>query len=132
MPGQGAGFTTGQASVQDEAAQVAALLLQAAPGERVLDACAAPGGKACHILELQPQLAELVAMDVDEQRLLKVDENLQRLSLQATLLAGDAAQPPAQLQPASFDRILVDAPCSATGTIRRHPDLPFAKDGTGI
>lgn len=126
------GFTTGQASVQDEAAQIAALLLQAAPGERVLDACAAPGGKACHILELQPQLAELVAMDVDKQRLLKVDENLQRLSLQATLLAGDAARPPEQLQPASFDRILVDAPCSASGVIRRHPDVKLLRRESDI
>ena len=117
------GFTSGDVSVQDEAAQMAALLLQANPGERVLDACAAPGGKACHILELQPELGELVAMDVDEQRLQKVAEDLQRLSLQATLVAGDATRPPAQLQPASFDRILVDAPCSASGVIRRHPDV---------
>ena len=126
------GFTSGEVSVQDEAAQVAALLLQANPGERVLDACAAPGGKACHILELQPELGELVAMDVDEQRLQKVAENLQRLSLQATLVAGDATQPPAQLQLASFDRILVDAPCSASGVIRRHPDVKVLRRASDV
>ena len=117
------GFADGEASVQDEAAQLAALLLQAQPGERILDACAAPGGKACHVLELQPQLAELVAMDVDATRLQKVTQNLQRLQLRATLLAVDATRPGPALEAASFDRILVDAPCSATGVIRRHPDV---------
>jgi 16S rRNA (cytosine967-C5)-methyltransferase len=126
------GFSAGHLSVQDEAAQVAALLLDAAPGDRVLDACAAPGGKACHILELQTQLTELVAMDLDEQRLARVGENLQRLGLQATLLAGDAAAPPAQLALESFDRILVDAPCSATGVIRRHPDVKLLRRETDI
>ena len=113
--------------MQDEAAQLAAQLLQAAPGERILDACAAPGGKACHVLELQPQLAELVAMDADELRLQKVSENLQRLNLPATVLAGNACKPPATLVAASFDRILVDAPCSATGVIRRHPDVKLLR-----
>ncbi|MCB1698376.1 MAG: 16S rRNA (cytosine(967)-C(5))-methyltransferase RsmB [Pseudomonadales bacterium] len=121
------GFAEGEASVQDEAAQLAAPLLRPGPGERILDACAAPGGKACHLLELQPELAELVAMDVDEIRLQKVSQNLQRLQLQATLLAGDARRPPATLAPASFDRILVDAPCSATGVIRRHPDVKLLR-----
>jgi 16S rRNA (cytosine967-C5)-methyltransferase len=126
------GFVQGQASVQDEAAQMAAILLSAAAGERVLDACAAPGGKACHILELQPQLAELVAMDIDQRRLEKVSENLHRLGLQATTLAGDAAQPPSQLAPASFDRILVDAPCSASGVVRRHPDVKLLRRASDI
>ncbi|MEH6586858.1 MAG: 16S rRNA (cytosine(967)-C(5))-methyltransferase RsmB [Halioglobus sp.] len=117
------GFEAGDVSVQDEAAQMAALALDAQPGERVLDACAAPGGKSCHILELQPELAELVAMDVDPQRLERVQENLTRLKLQATIIAGDAAKPPAELASKSFDRILVDAPCSASGVIRRHPDV---------
>ena len=121
------GFLQGQVSVQDEAAQLAALLLQAQAGDRVLDACAAPGGKACHILEEQPALAELVAMDIDALRLQRIEENLQRLGLQASLLVGDAAQPPAQLAPSSFDRILVDAPCSATGVIRRHPDVKLLR-----
>lgn len=121
------GFTAGQVSVQDEAAQLAAILLGASAGERVLDACAAPGGKTCHILELQPALSELVAMDIDDARLRRVAENLTRLNLAATLLAGDAAQPPAQLLPASFDRILVDAPCSASGVVRRHPDIKLLR-----
>ena len=121
------GFGAGEVSVQDEAAQLAAPLLQAAPGERILDACAAPGGKACHLLELQPQLAELVALDVDATRLQKVSQNLQRLGLQARLLAGDASKPGDLLAPASFDRILVDAPCSATGVIRRHPDVKLLR-----
>tara|TARA_R110002110_G_scaffold205066_7_gene417072 strand:- start:207041 stop:208366 length:1326 start_codon:yes stop_codon:yes gene_type:complete len=117
------GFSAGDFSVQDESAQMAAELLEAAPGERILDACSAPGGKTCHILELQPALAEMVAMDLDSQRLQRVEENLQRLSLQATLVTGDGAKPPATLAARSFDRILVDAPCSASGVIRRHPDI---------
>lgn len=121
------GFATGNVSVQDEAAQVAAILLQGAAGERILDACAAPGGKSCHILECQPQLAELVTMDVDELRLVKVSENLTRLGLHATVLVGDAAAPPPVLKRASFDRILVDAPCSASGVIRRHPDVKLLR-----
>lgn len=123
------GFSAGDFSVQDEAAQMAAPLLAAAPGDRVLDACSAPGGKACHILELQPDLAGLVAMDVDEARLARVAENLQRLQLPAELLCADASRPP-QLEP--FDRILVDAPCSATGVIRRHPDVKLLRRATDI
>lgn len=126
------GFAGGQVSVQDEAAQLAATLLQAAPGERVLDACAAPGGKTCHILERQPDLAELVAMDVDAVRLHKIAENLQRLGLEATLLTADAAHPPEELAPSSFDRILVDAPCSASGVVRRHPDVKLLRRESDI
>lgn len=126
------GFAAGAVSVQDESAQMAASLLRAGAGERILDACAAPGGKACHILELQPQLAELVAMDIDAARLQKISENLQRLGLEATLLIGDATQPPAQLEQASFDRILVDAPCSASGVIRRHPDVKLLRRESDI
>lgn len=126
------GFSAGSVSVQDEAAQMAALLLNAQPGERVLDACAAPGGKTCHILELQPKLAELVAMDIDKLRLQKVSQNLRRLGLNATEIAGDAACPPAALQAASFDRILVDAPCSASGVIRRHPDVKLLRRESDI
>ncbi|MDX1734247.1 MAG: 16S rRNA (cytosine(967)-C(5))-methyltransferase, partial [Halioglobus sp.] len=109
------------------AAQLAALLLAAAPGDRVLDACAAPGGKACHILELQPQLAQLVAMDSDAQRLQRVEENLERLQLPAALVCADAAQPPPALAQEPFDHILVDAPCSAAGVIRRHPDIKLLR-----
>ena len=126
------GFSSGTVSVQDEAAQMAALLLQAQAGERVLDACAAPGGKACHILELQPQLGELVAMDIDTLRLQKVSDNLTRLGLTATLVTGYAIEPPASLAAASFDRILVDAPCSASGVIRRHPDVKLLRRESDI
>lgn len=121
------GFAEGLVSVQDEAAQLAASLLAAEAGERVLDACAAPGGKSCHILERQPGLGELVAMDVDPDRLARVEANLNRLQLDATVLVGDAARPPAALTAASFDRILVDAPCSASGVIRRHPDVKLLR-----
>ncbi len=117
------GFDAGSMSVQDEAAQLAVPLLGAAAGERILDACAAPGGKACHVLENQPLLAELVALDIAAPRLQRVRDNLHRLGLQATVLEADAASPPDYLAPGSFDRVVVDAPCSATGVIRRHPDI---------
>lgn len=126
------GFADGEVSVQDEAAQLAAVLLQAAPGGHVLDACAAPGGKACHILELQPQLTRLVAMDADGQRLERVAENFGRLGLEGDLVAGDAAQPPSGLAAIGFDRILVDAPCSASGVIRRHPDVKLLRRARDI
>jgi len=121
------GFEQGEVSVQDEAAQLAAPLLQASAGQRVLDACSAPGGKCCHLLELEPDLLELVAMDVDQSRLDRVGENLQRLGLRARLLVGDAAHPDGTLAADRFDRILVDAPCSATGVIRRHPDIKLLR-----
>jgi 16S rRNA (cytosine967-C5)-methyltransferase len=126
------GFQQGAVSVQDEAAQLAALLLEAAPGDRVLDACAAPGGKTCHILEGQPHLAELVAMDSDAQRLALVRENLDRLGLDAELLTGDAGEASGLLGERRFDRILVDAPCSATGVIRRHPDIKLLRQESDI
>jgi 16S rRNA (cytosine967-C5)-methyltransferase len=126
------GFADGQVSVQDEAAQMAAILLQSAAGERVLDACAAPGSKSCHILELQPDLAELVAMDIHASRLERVAENLDRLELTATLLTGNAAHPPPALAPSSFDRILADVPCSASGVIRRHPDIKLLRRESDI
>ncbi|MFU8765249.1 MAG: 16S rRNA (cytosine(967)-C(5))-methyltransferase RsmB [Haliea sp.] len=120
------GFAAGWASVQDEAAQLAAHILAPRAGERVLDACAAPGGKACHLLELEPSIA-LTAMDVDAARLQRVQDNLQRLSLQAEVLQGNATAPPTALQERRFDRILVDAPCSASGVIRRHPDVKLLR-----
>ncbi len=116
-------FTRGWVSVQDAAAQLAAQLLDAQPGERVLDACAAPGGKSAHILERQPALGELVALDRDAQRLRRVTENLQRLGLQAQCVVADATAPAAWWDGRTFDRILLDAPCTATGVIRRHPDI---------
>lgn len=121
------GFDHGWVSVQDGAAQMAAFLLDLAPGQRVLDACAAPGGKTCHILEQQPALAELVALDSDALRLERVRENLARLSLQATLVCADAADTAIWWDGQGFDRILLDAPCSATGVIRRHPDIKLLR-----
>jgi len=120
------GFAAGWASVQDEAAQLAAQLLAPRAGERVLDACAAPGGKACHLLELEPSIV-LTAMDIDASRLQRIQDNLQRLSLRAEVLQGNATAPPAALLERRFDRILVDAPCSASGVIRRHPDVKLLR-----
>jgi 16S rRNA (cytosine967-C5)-methyltransferase len=116
------GFHAGQVSVQDGAAQLTAALLDAQPGELILDACAAPGGKACHILEHTPSV-RMVAVDHDASRMERVRQNLTRLDLSATLITGDAAAPSAWWQGPAFDRILLDAPCSATGVIRRHPDI---------
>ena len=121
------GFGEGRVSVQDEAAQLCASLLDLAPGQRVLDACCAPGGKTCHILEHQPALAELVALDLEEERLVRVRENLERLRFTATLIAADAGEPAAWWGGAAFDRILLDAPCSASGVIRRHPDIKLLR-----
>jgi 16S rRNA (cytosine967-C5)-methyltransferase len=121
------GFSEGLVSVQDGAAQLAALLLAPQPGERVLDACAAPGGKAAHILELQPALAELVAVDNDETRMTRVKENLARLGLQAHLLVEDVGAAQRWWDGNGFDRILLDAPCSGSGVIRRHPDIKYLR-----
>ena len=119
------GFFAGRVSVQDAGAQYAARLLDAQKGMRVLDACAAPGGKTAHILERTE--VEMVALDKDETRLQRVAENLQRLNLSATLLTGDAAQPQDWWDGKPFDRILADVPCSATGVVRRHPDIKWLR-----
>ncbi|MEI7993868.1 MAG: 16S rRNA (cytosine(967)-C(5))-methyltransferase RsmB [Methylococcaceae bacterium] len=121
------GFADGLVSVQDTAAQLAAGLLDVQAGHRVLDVCAAPGGKAAHILEHQPQLKELVAVDVDASRMQRVSDTLQRLKLSATLVVGDAAKPEDWWDGQLFDRILLDAPCSALGVIRRHPDIKLLR-----
>lgn len=121
------GFAEGALSVQDAAAQIAADLLDPKVGERVLDACAAPGGKSAHVLERCRELERLVAVDRDPERLDRVAENLARLELSAQLLAGDAAKPETWWDDIPFDRILVDAPCSATGVIRRHPDIKLLR-----
>jgi 16S rRNA (cytosine967-C5)-methyltransferase len=126
------GFRDGDVSVQDAAAQLAARLVAPQPGERVLDACAAPGGKTCHLLELQPQLAELVAIDVASSRLERVQQNLSRLGLQAHLVEGDAEHPERWWDGKSFNRILLDVPCSATGVIRRHPDIKLLRRASDI
>ena len=117
------GFDQGWVSVQDAAAQLAAPLLDVQPEHKVLDACAAPGGKSAHILELQPKLQDLIALDIDQKRLVRIIDNLQRLHLQARLVCGDATMPEKWWDGTLFDRILLDAPCSASGVIRRHPDI---------
>ncbi|CAA0104539.1 Ribosomal RNA small subunit methyltransferase B [Zhongshania aliphaticivorans] len=117
------GFHDGDVSVQDEAAQLCTTLLELKPNQRVLDACAAPGGKTGAILEHQPELSEVVALDIDEQRLSRIEDNLNRLHLNATLVSADASDLDAWWDGQYFDRILLDAPCSATGVIRRNPDI---------
>ncbi|HZR35901.1 MAG TPA: 16S rRNA (cytosine(967)-C(5))-methyltransferase RsmB [Nevskia sp.] len=125
------GFAAGRVSVQDASAQLAAELLGARPGQRVLDACAAPGGKAAHLLEQVPEL-ELLAVDSDAQRLERVRGNLDRLGLEARLLAADAAKPTVWWDGKPYDRILLDAPCSGTGVIRRHPDIKWLRRDSDI
>lgn len=122
------GFAEGWVSVQDEAAQLAVTLLDLQPGQRVLDACAAPGGKLCHILERCPALAEVVALDKEPLRLPLIEQNLARLQLNARVLTADASDPDAWWDGRVFDRILLDAPCSATGVIRRHPDIKLHRN----
>ena len=121
------GFAEGIASVQDSAAQLVARLLAPQAGERILDACAAPGGKACHLLEVQPALEELVALDINESRLQRVIENTTRLDLQLTPLVADASELPDAIMDKPFDAILADVPCSATGVIRRNPDIKILR-----
>ncbi len=119
------GFDQGDVSVQDAGAQWAARLLDAQPGERILDACAAPGGKTGHILE-RAEVA-LTALDIDATRLARVKENLDRLQLGATLVEGDAAHPERWWDGRPFDRILADVPCSASGVVRRNPDIKWLR-----
>jgi 16S rRNA (cytosine967-C5)-methyltransferase len=121
------GFAEGLVSVQDEAAQLAAPLLDVQAGQRVLDLCAAPGGKTAHLLESVPDAGEVVAVDVDAERLTRLHQNLQRLGLKARVVCGDATEPCAWWDQQGFDRILLDAPCSATGVIRRHPDIKLRR-----
>jgi 16S rRNA (cytosine967-C5)-methyltransferase len=124
------GYAQGLFSVQDGAAQQAAVLLDLHDGQRVLDACAAPGGKSAHILETAD--VELTALDSDARRLPRLRENLQRLGLSADVRAGDAADPRGWWDGRPFDRILVDAPCSATGIIRRQPDVKLHRRAADI
>lgn len=120
-------FTEGWVSVQDSAAQLAAKLLNAQAGERILDVCAAPGGKTAHILEAQPNLKSLLAIDIDAGRLVRVTENLTRLKFKADILTADGTDPSSWWDGEQFDRILLDAPCSALGVIRRHPDIKLLR-----
>ena len=124
------GFAEGMVTVQDAAAQLAAPLLDVQPGMRVLDACAAPGGKTTHILELAD--AQLMALDDDADRLRLVTENLQRLKLEAHVVCGDAANPQDWWDGRPFQRILADVPCSASGVARRHPDIKWLRRETDI
>jgi len=126
------GFADGWISVQDEAAQLSADLLELAPGQRVLDACCAPGGKTCHLLEAEPGLAQMVAIDLEAKRLARVRENLDRLKLDAELIACDARDTASWWDGKPFQRILLDAPCSATGVIRRHPDIKLTRQAEDI
>ncbi|SEI12196.1 16S rRNA (cytosine967-C5)-methyltransferase [Rheinheimera pacifica] len=125
------GYAEGWFSVQDAAAQYAASLLDVNSSQHILDACCAPGGKTCHILELAPE-AELTALDKETKRLLRVHENLARLGLNANVIAADAAEPDSWWQGKLFDRILLDVPCSATGVIRRHPDIRWLRKKADI
>ncbi|WGE89068.1 16S rRNA (cytosine(967)-C(5))-methyltransferase RsmB [Actinobacillus arthritidis] len=125
-------FEQGWATVQDAHAQWSATLLEAQNGELILDACAAPGGKTTHILEVAPQ-ANVIALDIEESRLKRVRENLVRLGQTAKVICGDASKPTEWLEDSvMFDRILLDAPCSATGVIRRHPDIKWLRKENDI
>jgi 16S rRNA (cytosine967-C5)-methyltransferase len=131
------GFATGLLSVQDASAQLAALLLAPRAGERLLDACAAPGGKSGALLELAAGAIELTALDIDPARLARVQENLARLGRSARLVVADLLAPPDWLAggtgaAARFDAILLDAPCSGTGVIRRHPDIKLLRRANDI
>jgi 16S rRNA (cytosine967-C5)-methyltransferase len=126
------GFETGGVSVQDGAAQLAGHSLDPRPGERVLDACAAPGNKTAHLLELAGGELDLVALDISGARLDRLRQNLQRGAYQASVLEADAAEPGGWWDGRAFDRILLDAPCSATGVIRRHPDIKWLRRGEDI
>lgn len=121
------GFSEGFVSVQDIAAQLAAGLLDLKPGLRVLDVCAAPGGKSAHLLEHQAGLAHLTALDIDENRMKKVRDTLCRLGLDAECIVADASDTKTWWNGSRYDRILLDAPCSALGVIRRHPDIKLLR-----
>lgn len=121
------GFAAGVVSIQDAGAQLAAPLLAAEAGMRVLDACAAPGGKTIHLLEHTPGLAELVAVDIEAQRVARIEDNLRRSGRSARLVVADVREPARFWDGRPFDRILLDAPCSATGVIRRHPDIKLLR-----
>ena len=121
------GFADGLVSVQDAGAQLAAPLLRASSGMRVLDMCAAPGGKTGHLLELLGEAADLTALDIDAGRTALIADNLRRLRRSARLCVGDARDTGSFRDSRPFDRILVDAPCSSTGVIRRHPDIKLLR-----
>ena len=119
------GFSDGDVAIQDLGAQMAALLIEPKPHEKILDACAAPGGKAAHLLESAP--IELLALEKDADRLLRIHENFDRLGLQAQVKCGDANELSEWWDGNQFDAILADVPCSASGIVRRHPDIPYLR-----
>jgi ribosomal RNA small subunit methyltransferase B len=119
------GFTEGEVSVQDAGSQLAAELLDAKKGMRVLDACAAPGGKTAHILELAE--VDMTALEIDPKRASRITENLDRLGLKAKVAVADAGEPKKWWDGRPFERILLDAPCTASGIVRRHPDIPWSR-----
>ncbi|ELX8381136.1 16S rRNA (cytosine(967)-C(5))-methyltransferase RsmB [Providencia vermicola] len=125
------GFDDGWSTVQDVSAQGCAEILAPQNNEHILDLCAAPGGKTTHILELAPK-AHVVAVDIDESRLKRVNENLSRLKQHAVVIQGDGTTPEQWAEGKLFDRILLDAPCSATGVIRRHPDIKWLRRDSDI
>lgn len=125
------GFARGSVSVQDASAQLAADLLDLHPGQRLLDACSAPGGKTAHALEREPSL-RVTALDTDRSRLARVDETLRRIGLKATLAGADAIDTRRWWDGQPYDRILVDAPCSGTGVVRRHPDIKWLRRASDI
>jgi 16S rRNA (cytosine967-C5)-methyltransferase len=126
------GFAEGVVSVQDSGAQWAAPLLDPQPGEPVLDACAAPGGKTAHLLEYAGGQLDLTALDASTERLEALRTNLRRLGLTARVCVGDATVPDPSWAARPYQRILLDAPCSATGVIRRHPDIKWLRRDTDI
>jgi 16S rRNA (cytosine967-C5)-methyltransferase len=126
------GFAEGRLSVQDAAAQLAIDLLDPAPGERILDACAAPGGKTCHVLERTDGAVDVTALDVSATRIERVRDNLARLGLEASLRVADVAVVAEWWDGRPFDRVLLDVPCSATGVIRRHPDIKILRRARDI
>ncbi len=126
------GFAEGTVSVQDAGAQLAAPLLEVRGGMRVLDACAAPGGKTGHLLELLSEGADLTAVDIDADRVGLIEDNLRRLKRTARAVAADVRDPDTFWDGRPFERILVDAPCSSTGVIRRHPDIKLLRRADDI
>lgn len=120
------GFAEGEVSVQDGAAQLVANILDLKSNLRILDACAAPGGKTCHILEHYPN-NHVIALDIASSRLQSIKQNMDRLNLNADLIAADACETSSWWDGQLFDRILIDAPCSGTGVIRRHPDIKLLR-----
>ena len=126
------GFVAGDVFVQDGAAQLAVDLLELQPGLQILDACAAPGGKLTHLLEREPQLGSVTAVEKDASRMRSIQENLSRLKLQAECVCHDVLDTAGWWNGELFDRILLDAPCSASGVIRRHPDIKLLREPTDI